>query len=184
MILFEENNAPGHDTLISLNRGDENALATIFKEFYTGLLYFSQQYIKNRQVAEDIVTESFVAVWRKRADFASMPSLKAFLYKTVRNASIDQIRQDNRHATLHKEIGYLAERSEEQLDSRLIKAELLQKLFNDIEQLPPMRREVFKLIFIEGLSTLETAAALRISVDTVRVQKARALHTLRGFFKE
>jgi RNA polymerase sigma-70 factor (family 1) len=184
MILFQENNATGHDTLLLLHNGDENALAAIFKQYHSGLLYFAQQYIKNHQVAEDIVTESFIAIWRKRKDFPSMPSLKSFLYKTVRNACIDQIRQDNRHAHLHKEIEYLAERSEEFMNSRVIKAELLQKLFDDIEQLPPMRREIFKMIYIEGLSSLETAAALRISVDTVRVQKARAIHALRNFFKE
>jgi RNA polymerase sigma-70 factor (family 1) len=179
MILSQENNAAGHDTLISLHNGDENALAVIFKQYHSGLLYFAQQYIKNYQAAEDIVTESFIAVWRKRKDFPSMPSLKSFLYKTVRNACIDQIRQDNRHAHLHKEIEYLAERSEDYMNARVIKAELIQKLLYDIEQLPPMRREIFRMIYIEGFSTLETAAALRISVDTVRVQKARAIHTLR-----
>jgi RNA polymerase sigma-70 factor (family 1) len=184
MILSQENNAAWHDTLLSLHNGDENALAAIFKQYHTALLYFAQQYIRDRQAAEDIVTESFIAVWRKRKDFASMPSLKSFLYKTVRNACIDQIRQNNRHAHLHKEIEYLAERTEEFMNSRIIKAELMQKLLNDIEQLPPMRREIFKMIYIDGLSTVETAAALRISVDTVRVQKARAIHALRGFFKD
>lgn len=179
MILFQENNAAGQDTLIALQNGDEHALALIFKQYYTGLLYFAQQYIRDHQAAEDIVTESFIAVWRKRADFHRMHSLKSFLYKTVRNACIDQIRQDTRHAHLHKEIEYLAERSEEFMNPQIIKSELLQKLFNDIEQLPPMRREIFKMIYVEGLSTLETAAALRISVDTVRVQKARAIHALR-----
>ena len=48
-----------------------------------------------------------------------------------------------------------------------------------VENLPPIRRKIFKMIYLEDLSIFEIATKLNITVDTVRVQKARALHGLR-----
>jgi RNA polymerase sigma factor (sigma-70 family) len=52
-------------------------------------------------------------------------------------------------------------------------------ILDEVEQLPQIRKKIFKLIFVEGLTTGEIAEQLGITVDTVRVQKARALNSIR-----
>lgn len=176
---------PNAGVIARLKNGNEKALAFIFKHYYLSLFYFARQYLKDTQAAEDVVAESFIILWQKRNDFENLAAVKAFLYTAVRNASINQLKQHNRHNACHEEIKYLSDNSEDIFsDQKIIKAELLHKIWQDIEQLPPVRRRIFKMIFLEGFNSLEVARALQISVDTVRVQKARALHTLRAVFKE
>jgi RNA polymerase sigma-70 factor (family 1) len=165
--------------ITALHHGDEKALATIFNRYYTGLFYFGMRFVKDHHAAEDIVAESFIKIWQKAGNFSSFASIRSFLYITVKNACLDYLKKSNRHTACHREIKYLAEKTEELFADQVIKAELLQKLWQDIEQLPPVRRQIFKMIYVEGLSAFETATKLQISVDTVRVQKARALHALR-----
>jgi RNA polymerase sigma-70 factor (ECF subfamily) len=179
------NDSQGSDIIILLKRSNEKGLSMIFKNYHPGLLYFATQYLKDSQAAEDVVAESFLKIWNRRSDFESLPAIKAFLYTTVRNACINLLKQSSRYAACHEEIKYLAEKSEElYAEHKMIKAELLNRIWRDIELLPVVRRNIFKMIYIDGLNTFEIANALHISVDTVRVQKARALHALRAIAKD
>jgi RNA polymerase sigma-19 factor, ECF subfamily len=185
MIYNPGNNKEKNEIITLLHKGNEKALAIIFKHYHAALFYFAMQFLKDSLAAEDIVAESFIKIWQKRNDFDSLAAIKSFLYTTVKNASIDEIRQFNRHNACHEEIKYISKESEELFnDEKMIKAELLQKIRQDIEQLPPVRRKIFKMIYLEGLNTFEIARVLQISMDTVRVQKARALHTLRAIIKQ
>ena len=168
-----------------MHSGDEKALKFLFARFHVGLLYFSSQYLQNSLAAEDIVAESFLKLWKRKENFESLPAIKSFLYVTVRNACLNQLKQANRYAACHEEIKYLAEKTEELFsDQTMVKAELLTRIWENVEQLPPVRRKIFKMMFLDGLNTFEIARMLQISVDTVRVQKARALNTLRKLVKE
>ncbi|HEX2628794.1 MAG TPA: sigma factor-like helix-turn-helix DNA-binding protein, partial [Chitinophagaceae bacterium] len=89
-------------------------------------------------------------------------------------------KHNQRKQASHQEIQYLEQDSEDYIQSRIIKAELLQKIMFEVEALPPIRRKIFKMIYLEDLSIFEIATRLNISVDTVRVQKARALHFIRS----
>jgi len=79
----------------------------------------------------------------------------------------------------NEELFYLAENSEAFIQSRMAKAEVLQAILYEVETLPPVRRQIFKMIYLDDLSTNEIAQQLNITADTVRVQKARALNSLR-----
>jgi len=180
MRYISKHNFDESEIIRGLHNGDENVLKLLFAKFHVGLLYFSTQYLTNALTAEDIVAESFLKVWQRKKDFHSLPAIKSFLYVTVKNACLNHLKQINRYNACHEEIKYLAEKTEELFsDQRIIKAELLTRIWENVEQLPPIRQKIFKMLFVEGLNTFEVARILRISVDTVRVQKARALNALR-----
>jgi len=176
-------NEQDQELISLLHNGDEKALEAIFNQTHAGLLHFAQQFVKDRHAAEDYVAACFIKIWTKRKDFATLGAIKSFLYTAVKNACLNHIKQANRHSLCHKEIFYLSDKSSELINEHAIKAELLQKLWEDVEQLPAVRRKIFKMYFADGLSSFEIAEMLQISVDTVRVQKARALHALRALIK-
>ncbi|MDP4264539.1 MAG: RNA polymerase sigma-70 factor [Bacteroidota bacterium] len=185
MIYNPENSNGEHELLTLLHRNHEKALEIIFKRYHIPLFYFAMQYLRDMQAAEDIVAESFIKFWNRRNDFECLAAIKSFLYTVVKNACLNQLKQNKRRAACHKEIEYLSGSPDELFaDQKMIKAELLHKLWQDIERLPPVRRRIFKLLYLEGLNSFEVARALQISVDTVRVQKARALHALRTIVKQ
>lgn len=179
-------NTPGENEIILLLRqNDEKALAYIYGRFHISLFCFSSQFLSDSQAAEDIVAESFIKLWHRRKDFDHLATVRSFLYITVKNACINVLRQSSRHAASHVEIRYLFEEKDDlHAEYMLSHTEMLQQIWDDVEQLPPIRRKIFKMLYLEGLNNGEIARELNISVDTVRVQKARALHTLRAIIKE
>ena len=172
---FSENS--DRELIASLKKGAEKALEQIFNSTHAGLLHFAMYYVSDRAAAEDYVAESYFKLWSKRKNFAGMGEVKSFLYTVVKNACLNHIKQNQRHSERHKEILYLSKKSIE-IDENVIKAELLQLIWQEVERLPAVRKQIFKMYFAEGMTTFEIARVLEISVDTVRVQKARALHAL------
>ena len=166
-----------------LNAGNERALEIIFQHTHAGLLHFATQFVKDRHAAEDYVAGSYINIWTKRKVFTSLEAIKSYLYTTVKNSCLNHIKHSSRHSVCHREILYLSDKSNDFLNDYGIRSELLQKLWEDVEQLPTVRKKIFKMYFAEGCSSFEIAKSLQISVDTVRVQKARALHSLRALIK-
>jgi len=162
-----------------LKKGDGRAMAPLFKLYNKSLYYFARQLVDNDGQAEDIVADAFVKLWNKNTDFDSLAAVRSFMYVTVRNSCCNYIKHVKRKTASHQEILQLSKEEEDYIESKMIKANLLEVILQEVETLPPIRRKIFKMIFLEDLSIFEIAAKLNITVDTVRVQKARALHTLR-----
>ncbi len=64
-------------------------------------------------------------------------------------------------------------------EREILRVELLKEIYDEIENLPGRCRQVFKALFIEGLSTDQIAENLSINVQTVRTQKARAIQLIK-----
>lgn len=182
------NNIGEVEIMALLHKNNEKALTMIFNIHHRALLSFSMKYVQNCQTAEDIVAESFFIIWEKRNDFQSLTAIRSFLYKAVKHACINHCKQVRRHTASHENIlislDLVSSGDEGPAIDQIIRAELLQKLWEDAEKLPPVRRKIFKMFFKEELTVFEIAQKLQISTDTVRVQKARALNRLRVFVKQ
>lgn len=167
------------EIIVRLKKGDHRAMAPIFKLYHKSLCYFARQLIDNEGQAEDIVADAFIKLWQKNSDFENLISIRAFMYVTIRNSCCNYLKHIQRRTASHQEILHLAEKDDNYIESKMIKADLLQVILQEVESLPPIRRKIFKMIYLEDLSIFEIATRLNITVDTVRVQKARALHGLR-----
>jgi RNA polymerase sigma-70 factor (family 1) len=166
--------------MIRLKKGDKRAMTPLFKLYHKSLGYFARQLVNNDGQAEDIVADAFIKVWQKKEDFENLASIRAFMYVTIRNSCCNYLKHIKRRTASHEEILRMAEKDENYVESKMIKADLLQVVLQEVENLPPVRRKIFKMIYLEDLSIFEIATRLNITVDTVRVQKARALHGIRS----
>ncbi len=162
-----------------LKKRHTHAINYLFKRHYKPLCYFAWQLTGNKGEAEDIAGDVFLKLWRKHNDFETLRNIKAFLYIATRNACFDYLKHMQRKNASHEELLYLAETSEDIIQSHIIKSEILRNILFEVETLPPVRKQIFKLIYLENLTTSEIAQKLNITTDTVRVQKARALNLLR-----
>jgi len=167
------------DLIERLKKGDERVMAPIFKLYNKSLFYFARQLVDNDGQAEDIVADAFIKLWQKNTDFDSLAAVRSFMYVTVRNSCCNYLKHVKRKTASHEEILHLTKDEDDYIESKMIKANLLEVILEEVENLPPMRRKIFKMIFLEDLTIFEIATQLGITVDTVRVQKARALHGLR-----
>lgn len=165
--------------ILSFQKGEEKGFSFFLREYHAALCYFSFRIIKDKDNAEDIVSEAYLKLWERHAGFDNVGSIRSFLYTVVHNASIDYLRQNKKRSAYSKEIVYLDEEKESYVLQQIIEAETYHEIVSSLKILPPKCREIFRMIYFEGKDYAEIANELKLSINTIRVQKARALAILR-----
>jgi RNA polymerase sigma-70 factor (ECF subfamily) len=166
----------------AFQQGERQAERQVFQHFFKPLCLYAERITGQLEAAEDIVAESFVKAWDRRQDFLALDNCKAFLYRVVRNASINFAIATRQHRQAHLNVAYIESQEKEAepaLQREILRVELLQEIYAEMENLPGRCGEIFKLIFIHGKSTEEIGALLNINPQTVRTQKARAIQLIK-----
>lgn len=173
------------DIIAKFQQGDSQAFTYFFQLHYRPLCYFAAQMVGDHQDAEDIVKDTYVKLWQKHDSFATSQNIKAFLYITTRNACLNFLRHLQVREASRKELMFLEEiKGQDLVLNRMIKAELMQEIYCEIEKLPEKRRMVFKMAYLEGLKNDEIAEQMNISIHTVKEHKGKALQFLRLRFSD
>jgi RNA polymerase sigma-70 factor (family 1) len=152
---------------------------SLFKEFYDRLVYFSFLLLKDKDQARDIVQDAFIKYWNlQHTVVQDKIAIKNFLYRTVRNASLNSIR--------HEKVveGYFqlqdnTEPEEPPVIEAIITAEVISAIHAAVQSLPENYKQVSVLGYMEGKKNQEIADELEMSVNTVKKQKQKALQLLR-----
>jgi RNA polymerase sigma-70 factor (ECF subfamily) len=159
--------------------GDLLAMQTLYDLHYKAIWYFANRLLRDAEQAEDIVAESFVKCWVRREKFDSLKGIAAFLFLVTRNACYGHLRNTRRRAASHKEISYLSKVSEDDVHTQLVRAEMMRQVLLEAESLPPKMKQVFKMLYSEGLTLMEIAAQLGLSVNTIIAHRAMAIRKVR-----
>ncbi len=173
-----------HETDIDIGKfraWDSEAFRLLYKFYYKALVNFSVQMVISSEEAEDIVQSVFTLLLEKKFDFLSMKAMEAFLYNSVRNASLDKLRhkdvEDHYIKLMEERFGaYPADDSDS-----IYSEDVYRMLFDYIDQLPPKSREVF-LLYIKGKTNQEISETLGMSFETVKTHKKRSMAFLRKKF--
>ena len=147
--------------------------------FFPSLCFFAKRLVDNDGEGEDIAADSFIKLINRHDSFDTLPNIKAFLYITTRNACLNYLRFSQRQTASKKDLASLQETTEEHVLSQMVHAEVLREVEHEIEQLPRRCKEIFKLIYYERKSADEIATQLDISINTVWVQRAKAIQLIR-----
>lgn len=153
----------------------------LYKNSFVELYHYAKKWVDNTQTAEDITIESFMKLWERFDQFEKASECRAFLFAVVRNACINEMRRVKR-AQERESVFFLEEKRIE--NEAEISGAVFQMIYDKIENLPPQERMVFKLSYLEQKTNEEIASILQINNQSVRNYKARALKTLRHFFKD
>ncbi len=152
-----------------------------FHAYYAPLCAFASRMLQAREVAEDVVQEVFLAVWRHPQGMTPAHLTRGYLYGAVRNTVLWRLRDAR-----------VAERFVGDVDSALYEPDRDHTVADDAERrdlvhaarraiarLPERCALVFALSREHGLTYPEIAEALGISVKTVETQIGRAIRSLR-----
>jgi RNA polymerase sigma-70 factor, ECF subfamily len=166
------------ELLARIRRGDEQAFDTLFRQFYGPLVGLAESLLKTRAVAEEVVQDVMLEVWRRRESIHLEESWRAYLFRSARNRALNELR----HASVEKR-GEPWARGEESVGasalSGLVNAELDAAIVAAVSALPEPVRDVFTLSRTNGLKYSEIAQVLGVSVKTVEARMTRALKELR-----
>lgn len=75
-----------------INAKEVGAFRALFEHFYNYLVLYAMKRVRQREVAEDVVQEVFVAIWESPKEYNSFHGFKAFLYDAVQNRCLDYLK--------------------------------------------------------------------------------------------
>lgn len=158
---------------------DEKSLEMLFRAHYTGLIRFATGYVKDPEVAREIVQDSFVSLWEKRETLDMSKPVKTYLSTTVRNKCLNYLRDNRKFSSDLLALENLANEATFEEPDRLVEADLQHRIDSAIAELPPKCREIFVMNRFNHLKYQQIADQLGISVKTVETQMSKALQHLR-----
>ncbi len=165
-----------------IKTGDLNAFGEFFRNNYSRLLKYCQLFIKNTNIAEDLVQETFVSLWEKRKNIDTERSIESLLFVSLRNRCLNYLRDENylKYRTEEfnsdkiEQLQYLAHWDYLWEEDLSMEERLVQEINKAIEKLPQKCRQIFILAKIDGLKNREVAIKLGISTKAVEKQLAIA----------
>ena len=161
--------------------GDTRAFRQIFDALFSNLTKFSFSFVHSKEAATEIVDELFVQLWIKRADIMKINDLRVYLYTATKNASLNYISKKAKQIEFEPyenlQVQMTDVVSPEQI---MITKEMLQKIKEAVDSLPPRCKLIFKFVREDGLSYSEVAEILGLSVKTIDAQMVIAVARIRG----
>ena len=167
-----------NELLERLRQGDESAFDIIFRAWYPALVRSAESIVRSRAIAEEVVQDVMLELWRRRESLARDSSPQAYLFQSTRNRALNHARHERVERRGDPEAIDLASVGAT-APSQLVEEEIEVALRNAVAELPARCREVFELSRTHGLKYAEIAKVLGISVKTVEAQMGKALRTLR-----
>jgi len=151
----------------------------LFEKYYVRLCDFARRILGDEDVAEDVVQDVFVAFMERRESiFLENIVIRNYLYQSVKNACLNKLRKGKvieQFESNHDFSGV----DEKHALSAMIHSEVVGEIHYALKKLPEGCRLIIRLGYFEGLNNPQIANELKISVNTVKSQKQRALFLLR-----
>jgi RNA polymerase sigma-70 factor, ECF subfamily len=182
------------DLLARLRAGDEAAYEELVRSESRHMLAVARRVVRNEEDAQDAVQQAFLSAFRALPAFNGQSRLTTWLHRIVTNAALMKLRTRSRQPedsiedllpTFIEDGHHVDQFSEWSLpaDARLVRRETRAHVRAAIDSLPDSYRTVLLLRDIEELSTEETARALGVNANTVKIRLHRARQALLKLLK-
>lgn len=159
------------------------AFCQLFRLYYGPLCRYAVRFVRSGEVAEEIVADVFVKLWKNRSQIHLYASFHAYCYRAVKNQSLDYLKSSGRQHASHSELTdahHTLTASGQSPEQGVLDQEIDALLDNAIAQLPKQGQLIYRMSRDQGLKYREIAGQLGISVRTVETHMGRSFQTLRA----
>lgn len=154
-----------------------DALAEVVEERFGRVFAIARRMVGSDAEAEDIAQEAFLRLWRKPPDLArGGASLSTWLYRVTANLSIDWLRRKRPQPL---DDTWDAPADDPLPDAVMAVTQVAKSVDRALAALPERQRLAMTLTYYQGLSNIEAAAVMEISVDALESLLARARRATR-----
>jgi RNA polymerase sigma-70 factor (ECF subfamily) len=161
----------------AFQQGEETALAFFYREFQPALALYAFRWV-SRPIAEEIASDALVKTWKMHGKLDSYPSIRAYLYKTVRRDCLHASKREQKRDETHQKSRPPEITSDTPFD-HTVRSEVYRLIHTALRDLSPGNQKVLRMHYLEGKSTGEIAKELHLSPNTINTQKVRGLEALR-----
>ena len=163
----------------------EAALKSLYLAYFQRLIRFTSLYVSSSGEAEEIVSDTFLAVWNNRRQLPGITNFDSYIYTIARHKAISYYRKQHLEEISLDDITIdLFTCTETTPEEELITQEGIARLNTAIDTLPTKCKMAFKLVREDKLKYKEVAAILDISVKTLEAHLANAVKKLREALQE
>lgn len=177
--------ARDRDLVRRVRERDEEAFRGLFRRYSPVALALARRVVRQPFLAEEIVQEAFLAVWRKPEGYDQQRgSVKAWLMGMVHHRAVDTVRREEAHRRRAEgAIPEALDREEDPAEQVLEEIGLPEErkvVRSALEQLPPEQRQVIELMYFGGLSQSRIAERLSLPLGTVKSRTLLGMRRLRA----
>jgi RNA polymerase sigma-70 factor, ECF subfamily len=174
-----------------MQAGDGTAVADLASTYGPRIHQLALRYVKNWEDAEEVTQDVLMKVFRKIDAFRGDAALSSWIYRITFNTAMSRLRtaRASRLAEVQKTESYSAEQPERPAaepadwsslaDDHVLRGQMRQQLIESLAQLPTVYRVPVILRDIQGLSTEEASAVLRVKPQTLKSRLHRGRLLLR-----
>jgi RNA polymerase sigma-70 factor (ECF subfamily) len=157
----------------------EKEFERIYNSLWAKLYSVAYNYFRDKTTAQEIVQEVFVNLWMKRDLLDGVRDLDAYLFKSVKNRIYDQFDKIASQEKLSKQLSLQIKEETETTSEAVEFEETLELINHEIDRLPAMTKEIFRLSRFDRYSNDEIAGRMHLSGKAVEYHITRALKRLR-----
>lgn len=157
---------------------DQTAYKELFALFCKSLQQFAVSFVRSPEVAEEIVSDVFIKVWKKRAGLNRIHNLKLYLFISTKNGALNHLRSQKKVFLQPEQYFVQLQSIYFNPEKLMLTAEMMNRVQKAISDLPPRCQLIFKLIKEDGLKYRDVAELLQLSIKTIENQMAIALRKI------
>lgn len=168
-----------------------HGLEEVYAEYRTYFVRIAVSYVRDRMVAEDLVSDTFLKIWESRTE-TTPRNLPAYLLTALKRKCLDYLRdqaihlriQQNMHQTSARVVGERIARLEANDPQNLMMSEALAIIERELRRMPEQRRRIFIAHRYEEMSYREIAAVYELSEGQVTYELRAAKEALKAALKD
>jgi RNA polymerase sigma factor (sigma-70 family) len=176
------------ELLMRVGSGDEHAFRELFSRYAAIANALAFRLIRQAHLAEEIVQEAFLAVWRHpdRYDRAR-GSVRAWVLGTVHHRAVDLVRREQaqrRRAEDSAGTRTVSEDPADEVAAAVDRPRERERVRRALDELPPDQADVIRMMYFEGLTQTRIAERTGLPLGTVKSRTLLGMRRLRGLLED
>lgn len=170
---------PYLNEITAIQQGDETIFELVYKKHHEKLYFYILKKTSSNYIAEEIVQLAFIKLWKYRQNLSSDIPLESQIFRIAKTTLIDHLRKNATQRSLIEKYNDIIPIEYENIMSSLLKKEMGERISIVVENMPPIRKKVFKLSREAGLSHKEIASKLALTPKNVENHITKAIKQLK-----
>jgi RNA polymerase sigma-70 factor (ECF subfamily) len=165
-----------------VRRGHASAFEVVYDRHASAAFSLAYRMCGQRALAEDVVQEGFLALWRSGSRYdSSRGSVRSWILRIVHNRAIDALRRGAVHDRARVDTDGIAERvaAPDRTDLEFVRRDEAREIRDALESLPDEQSRVIELAYFGGLTHVEIASMLDVPVGTIKGRMRLGLAKMR-----
>lgn len=160
--------------------GNEHAFRLLFDRYNKRLFIFAEQMLKSSADAEEIIQECFTKLWVNRDHLPEIEDAGSYLYRMVRNRTLDHFRKIAREQRLIDQVWANLSRPDTSLEEELRRKEFQELIEDAVSQLPGQKQTIYRLSREKELTHDQIASITGLSKSRINNILVEALKYIRA----